>query len=516
MSEVAALGVLGVRAPGAQRDPHVGQRRAREHAHVVALHRVREDEPLPVPVELVFRAARAKDDAAPPRPGLHEQVGLRVVAQRLEVADAHRGRAERLFVENPRRAEVDRKPVAVGKKPPHDLELHGAHELQVDLLQALAPRDAEHRVLAGELAQGREHGVGVLVAGEHAVGEHGREHRGLRVGLGAQAVAGAHAREPRDRAEPSRADLPHRLEPRADRHAQLVDLLRPGLAGTDDAHDLLGAKRAAGDLEPRDPLAPAPVAHAVHARRELTGPLALLDELRQAVEEPLHAVVLERGAKEDREGAPLRHEPADRPGRERARLKVLVERRVVGHGRRLAREVICRHAALRQPRAELGNDPGALLGGAAIGQKVGLVHKDERGDAAAREQAPQGLGVALDAVASAHHEQGVVERGERALRLGAEVDVARRVDEHEAHAGVLELGLRAEDRDTAGALHRVGVQMRVAAVHPPERADAPGVVEHGLRERGLARVDVGEYADDRLLQALLLAVRQQKTKLGRI
>ena len=249
------------------------------------------------------------------------------------------------------------------------------------------------------------------------------------------------------------------------------------------------------------------MAHAIHARRELRGPRALIDEADQAVEQLRHAVVLERGAKEDRVHATPRHEPPLRRGRKRPRLEVLVERRLVRHRRGLAGELGGLHAAVGEPRAKLMQNLGALLWASALGQEVRLVHKDDRGDAAAGEQPPQGLGVALHPVVCAHHEQGIVKRGERALGLRAKVHVPRRVDEHEARAVVDELRLRAEDGDPAVALHRVGIQVRVAAVHAPERADAPGVVEHGLRERRLARVHVRKYADNRLPHSPLLGTK---------
>ena len=102
----------------------------------------------------------------------------------------------------------------------------------------------------------------------------------------------------------------------------------------------------------------------------------------------------------------------------------------------------------------------------------------------------------LDAIVCAHDEDCAVQGGERALGLRGEVHVARRVHERDGLPLVLELGLCGEDRDAALALHGVRVEMRAPAVNSSKRAGAARIVEHGLGERGLARVNVRQYAYD--------------------
>ena len=115
--------------------------------------------------------------------------------------------------------------------------------------------------------------------------------------------------------------------------------------------------------------------------------------------------------------------------------------------------------------------------------------------------------MALHAVVCAHHQDGVVERGERALGLRGEVHVAGCVNEHEVGAvflvGARPVERRAgrEDRDPAVPLHGIGVQVGAAAVHATGVANGPRGGEHGLRERGLARVDVRQEPHDRLPHA---------------
>ena len=121
----------------------------------------------------------------------------------------------------------------------------------------------------------------------------------------------------------------------------------------------------------------------------------------------------------------------------------------------------------------------------------------------ALEQAPEGAGVALHAVVCGNHEDRVVKGREGPLGFGAKVHVARRIHQREAGTGVLELGLGRKDGDAAVAFHGVGVQVGVPTVDAAEASDAPRVVEHGLRKRGLARVDMRVYADDCLFHVPL-------------
>ena len=87
LAEVAALGVLEVRAPGCQRDFDIGQRRAGQHARVGALGQVGQDQPLPAAVQRV--------GAAGPRPAARRCRAGRVPAAgalRHNGAAVHNGR----------------------------------------------------------------------------------------------------------------------------------------------------------------------------------------------------------------------------------------------------------------------------------------------------------------------------------------------------------------------------------------------------------------------------------------
>ena len=131
--------------------------------------------------------------------------------------------------------------------------------------------------------------------------------------------------------------------------------------------------------------------------------------------------------------------------------------------------------------------------------KIDLVDKDERRNVVASKQSPQGFGMTLHAVVGSHHQDRIVERAQRALRLGRKIDMAGSVHEHNVGVAVVEHGLRREDRDAALALNLVRVKMRVAIVHAPALANAAGMKQHGLGQRGLAGIDVRQNSYDRLL-----------------
>ena len=86
---------------------------------------------------------------------------------------------------------------------------------------------------------------------------------------------------------------------------------------------------------------------------------------------------------------------------------------------------------------------------------------------------PHGFGMALHAIVGAHHENRVVECLQCALSFGRKVNMARSIDEHEMQILEIERRLRRENRDTALALHSIGVQMRVTVIDAPRACGWP-------------------------------------------
>ena len=176
--------------------------------------------------------------------------------------------------------------------------------------------------------------------------------------------------------------------------------------------------------------------------------------------------------------------------RKLARFKKLLERRLV------QRSSVLLNGAARQQfvgiQAAFGKAlPELCQQNIAAGiLQIDFVDIDERRDVIARKQAPQGFGVPLHAVVGAHNHNRVVQRAQRALRLGRKIDMPRRIHEHDVGIAMIEYGLRREDRNAALALDRVSVQMRIAIVHAAALADATRVEQHGFGQRGLAGIDM--------------------------
>ena len=397
--------------------------------------------------------------------------------------------------------------MALAQERSHHVLLDLPHELHVRLLELLVPGHAEHRVLASELAQ-RPHERGHVCAGlgNHLVGEHGRKHRTLPRRLRAKGAPWHHVGEPGNGAYPPGRHLRHGLKARPLVEAHLVCLLLPRNSPVAARKLHLGTQRAARHLHPREALAARPARDPVHARRKLLRPVPLGKQLAHAVEQVAHAFASQRRPKEDREDVASGHQAHKRARGERPALQKLL------HGCLVARGCLLRggsvpgkqgasvKAGRGKPRGELGEKP---LSPEVL--KVALAHEDEGRDAVALEQVPQGLGVALNAVVRAHHENRGVERGDRALRLGGEVHVTGCVHEHEMRSRPVERRGGREDRDAALALHGVGVEVGASVVHAPGRADGPCLGEHGLRKRGLACVHMRQKPHDRLSQATPLS-----------
>ncbi len=131
---------------------------------------------------------------------------------------------------------------------------------------------------------------------------------------------------------------------------------------------------------------------------------------------------------------------------------------------------------------------------------VHLVDERDARHAVAVGLAPDGLRLRLHARDGVEDRDGAVQDAERALHLGREVDVSRRVDDVDPvvlpHAG--RRGRR--DRDAALLLLDHPVHRRGAVVDLAELVVDARVVEDALGSRRLARVDVGHDADVSALQ----------------
>ena len=95
----------------------------------------------------ILRAGRGKLKPRAPLQRLQQQMHLRIVAQRLEVADADDRGGDGLMIDHRAGAELHRKAEPVQQHPLQDLQLDRAHELDVDAARPLLPDHVELGVL---------------------------------------------------------------------------------------------------------------------------------------------------------------------------------------------------------------------------------------------------------------------------------------------------------------------------------------------------------------------------------
>ena len=120
-------------------EAHIRNGGTGENAQVGLFRQVGQNEPLPVAVQLVLAAGRGEAESAAPGQRLQQQMDLRVVPQRLVVADSHSGGGDSFLVKDAPRAEVHLHSEPSGDEPAQNLQLDLSHETDVDLLQPLVP-----------------------------------------------------------------------------------------------------------------------------------------------------------------------------------------------------------------------------------------------------------------------------------------------------------------------------------------------------------------------------------------
>ena len=463
LPEVPALRVLLVRPARQDRDAQVGHGRARQHAPVHLLHQVRENEPLPAPRERVLAADRVEDQAAARLAGLQQQVHLGVVAQRLVVPDALDRLQDRLAVDDAALAERDREAEPVPDQALQNLQLHLAHELHADLPQPRVPRDVQQRVL---LVEPPELQIGRLRVARHldAVFEHRTQHGLLRFLFKAQARAGH--RVGKARRGQHRPGL-RRVRQRVFFPGIQAELVR--LFAVDRHFD---AQAAARHLQKRQPRALRVAPDLVHARAEFGGIVRHPRIFGESLQKRVHAVELQRRAEPARADRAPRDEPGDLAAVQRPRFQIPLRERVV-EARQPLEAVGGLH--VHERAAELPVQLPQQLLPRPVGH-VHLVHEHEHRHAEAAQQLPERVRVPLHAGRPAHDDERVVEHLQRPLRLGREIDVARRVEQLQLPVFDRQPRLLGEDGDAPLALERAGVEKRVPVIDAPEPSEHAALI----------------------------------------
>ena len=135
---------------------------------------------------------------------------------------------------------------------------------------------------------------------------------------------------------------------------------------------------------------------------------------------------------------------------------------------------------------------------------VDLVDDDHRDQGGLERLLQHEARLGQGALSRVDQQQHAVHQGQRALDLAAEVGVARGVDDVDLHVLVVHGRVLRHDRDAL-------LPLEVDRVHDPlddvlVGAEDAGLPEHGVDQRGLAVVDVGDDGDVSDVRALLHAL----------
>ena len=498
LAEVAALCVLFMGPARRQGDAHIRDGGAGENPQVGLFPEVGQDQALPVGRQLVLRTNSGELEAAAPRQGLQKQVDLGVMPQGLEMAHAlHRG-GNGLPVDHPARAEsgVDAETLLQAALENFDLDL--AHQLDPDL--PTGPGHVELGVFLLQLPQGLQGRGGVRVRLD-PIGQHRLQGRNRPGCLEAKALAGEGAAQAGDGHYRPGGGLVHKLKFCAGVDSELVRFFLPDLLFRDAVpavgQEILRFQDAAGDLQVRQPGAPAVPGDLEDPGAELRriGPRGGV--AANGSQQLLHALQLQRGAKEAGEELTAGNQARQFVLRHFAGLQITLQQGLVTDGG-LLRQGLRRKGEVRAAAVQAGFQL-PQQGGLVRARQVHLVDEQEHRDLIALQETPEGSGVGLDAVAAADDQNGAVQDLEDPLRLGGEVHVARGIQQGDIQAVQVKLRLLREDGDAPLPLHGVGIQEGVPVVHPAQAADGPAPVQQGLGQRGLPRVYVSQDAGDQFV-----------------
>ena len=231
-----------------------------------------------------------------------------------------------LLIENAARLKRNRKAKAIGQHPLHDLELHRPHELQMYLFKMRVPAYAEHGIFIRQLSQRFEHRMDIVFARKHRIGEDRSDDGRIARGLRAQGVPWANVRKTRHGANTASSNFLGKLILLAVIDAYLIDLLFPRLGTGTPTDHLFCAQRAAGHFNPSQALATIPAADTIDARGKLRKPCLFTHQRAYAVQQLVHALVLERRPGKAGKEFALGNHARQRCDRKLARLKKLLER----------------------------------------------------------------------------------------------------------------------------------------------------------------------------------------------
>ena len=164
------------------------------------------------------------------------------------------------------------------------------------LFKMRVPAYAEHGIFIRQLSQRFEHRVDIVFARKHRIGEDRSNDGRIARGLRAQGVPWANVRKTRHSTNTASSNFLGKLILLAVIDAYLIDLLFPCLGTGTSVNHLLGMQRAAGHFNPSQTLAVIPAADTIDARGKLREPRLFAHQRAYAIQQLVHALVLERRA----------------------------------------------------------------------------------------------------------------------------------------------------------------------------------------------------------------------------
>ena len=137
--------MLGMGTTRHQRNLHIGDLGACQHARMASLGQVCQNQSLPVPIQHIFTAPALKHQAASPLARLQKQMYLRIMTQGLKMSHALHHIFNGLFVYDTACAKFHRNAKALLHQALQNLNLYLAHHPHVNLREFFLPDHMELR-----------------------------------------------------------------------------------------------------------------------------------------------------------------------------------------------------------------------------------------------------------------------------------------------------------------------------------------------------------------------------------
>ena len=166
----------------------------------------------------------------------------------------------------------------------------------------------------------------IVFARKHRIGENWRNDGRIARGFRAQGVPWANVRKTRHGTNTASSNFLGKLILLAVIDADLIDLLLPCVGSGTSVNHLLGMQRAAGHFNPSQTLTVIPTADTIDARGKLREPRLFTHQRAYAIQQLVHALVLERRPGKTGKELALGNHARQRCDRKLARFKKLLER----------------------------------------------------------------------------------------------------------------------------------------------------------------------------------------------